>query len=315
LVSFVDIGLKIDVCTFDGLRIGVPNLLRLLDRRGVQATFFVALGPDTTGRAFLRILQPGFLAKLRRTRAVRTYGLRTIVSGTLLPPRHAGRRLAPVLRRVAAAGHELAIHGYDHRKWQDRVHRMDEGEVRAEIGRAVTVYQEVTGCLPRGFGAPGWQASVASLQALDEMGFAYASDARGTQPFFPRVAGRALRTLQLPTTCPTLDEALGLDGLDGNGYVALVCRRLQGEARGILTLHAEMEGIGFQTVADRLIAALHAEGARCLSLEILAKQVRAEGEQRIPVVEVVPRPIRGRAGTVAMPAGLEIPFGLLTTDY
>jgi peptidoglycan/xylan/chitin deacetylase (PgdA/CDA1 family) len=305
-VSFVIIGLKIDVCTFDGLRIGVPNLLRLLDRRGVRATFFVALGPDTTGRAVLRILQPGFLAKLRRTRAVRSYGLRTIVSGTLLPPRHAGRRLAPLLRRVVAAGHELAVHGYDHRRWQDRVHRMDEGTVRGEIGRAVTVYREATGCLPRGFGAPGWQVSVASLQALDEMGFAYASDARGTQPFFPRVAGRALRTLQLPTTCPTLDEALGLDGVDGNGYVALVCRQLQRKAKGILTLHAEMEGIGFQAEADRLIAALHAEGARWLPLEILAEQVRAEGHQRIPVVEVVPRPIRGRAGTVAMPLGLEV---------
>jgi peptidoglycan/xylan/chitin deacetylase (PgdA/CDA1 family) len=302
----VDIGLKIDVCTFDGLRIGVPNLLRLLDRRGVQATFFVALGPDTTGRAVLRILQPGFLAKARRTRAVRTYGLRTILSGTLLPPRHAGRRLTPLLRRVAAAGHELAVHGYDHRRWQDRVHRMDDGAVRKEIGRAVTVYQEVTGRLPRGFGAPGWQVSVASLRALDEMGFAYASDTRGTRPFLPRVAGRALRTLQVPTTCPTLDEVLGLDGLDGDGYIALVCRQLRGEVRGVLTLHAEIEGIGYQAVADRLIAALHAEGTRYLPLEVLAEQVRAEEEQRLPVVEVVPRPIRGRAGAVAMPRGLEV---------
>ena len=190
---------------------------------------------------------------------------------------------------------------------------MDEGRIRGEIGRAVTVYQEVTGRLPRGFGAPGWQVSVTSLRALDEMGFAYASDTRGTQPFFPRVAGRALRTLQLPTTCPTLDEILGLGGLDGDGYVALVRRELQGKTRGILTLHAEMEGIGFRAVADRLIAALHAEGAQWLPLEILAEQVRAEGEDRVPVVEVVPRPIRGRAGTVAMPAGLEVPFEPLTT--
>jgi peptidoglycan/xylan/chitin deacetylase (PgdA/CDA1 family) len=302
----VVIGLKIDVCTFDGLRVGVPNLLRLLDRRRIQATFFVALGPDTTGRAVLRLLQPGFLAKMRRTQAVRTYGLRTILSGTLLPPRHAGCRLAPLLQQVIAAGHELAIHGYDHRRWQGRVQRMDEGTVREEIGRAMTVYHEVTSRLPRGFGAPGWQVSMASLRALDEMGFAYASDTRGTQPFFPLVAGCALRTLQLPTTCPTLDEALGLDGLDGDGYVALVSRQLQGKARGVLTLHSEMEGIGFQAVADRLIAALHAEGARCLSLEILAEQVRAAGEQCVPVVEVVPRPIRGRAGTVAMPLGLEV---------
>jgi peptidoglycan/xylan/chitin deacetylase (PgdA/CDA1 family) len=298
--------MKIDVCTFDGLRVGVPALLRLMDRHGVRGTFCVALGPDTTGRAILRLLQPGFLAKMRRTRAFRTYGLRTIVSGTLLPPRHAGRRLAPLLRRVVAAGHELAVHGYNHRRWQDGVHRMDEMAVREEIVRAVTVCQEVTGRLPCGFGAPGWQVSPASLRALDEIGFAYASDTRGTRPFFPRVAGQALRTLQLPTTCPTLDETLGVDGLDGDGYIALVCRQLQEQATGVLTLHAEMEGIRFQAVADRLLAALHAEGMWCLPLEVLAKQVRAEGRERVPVVEVLPRPIRGRAGTVAMPAGLEV---------
>ncbi len=301
------LGLKIDVCTFDGLRVGVPALLRLLDRHGIQATFFVALGPDTTGRAVLRLLRSGFLAKIRRTRVIRTYGLRTILSGTLLPPRHAGRRLAPLLRQVVAEGHELAVHGYDHRGWQDRVHRMDEGAVREEIGRAVAVYQEVTGRLPRGFGAPGWQVTIASLQALDEMGFAYSSDTRGTQPFFPRVAGRALLTLQLPTTCPTLDEVLGLDGLNGDGYVALVCRELRGKVGGILTLHAEMEGVAFQAVTDQLFAALRAEGTRCLPLEVLAEHVRAEGGDRVPVVEIVSRHIRGRAGTVAMPRGLEVP--------
>src|SRR3990172_1184737 len=137
------LGLKIDVCTFDGLRVGVPALLALLDRHGVRATFFVALGPDTTGRAVLRLLRPWFLAKMRRTLAVATYGIRTILSGTLLPPRHPGRRLAPLLRQVVVAGHELAVHGYDHRRWQDWVHRLDDEAVRREIGRAVTVYQEV----------------------------------------------------------------------------------------------------------------------------------------------------------------------------
>jgi len=184
---------------------------------------------------------------------------------------------------------------------------MDKDSVREEIGRAVAVCHEVTGRLPRGFGAPGWQVSIASLRTLDEVGFAYASDTRGTQPFFPRVAGLALRTLQLPTMCPTLDEVLGLDGLDGDAYVALVRGELRVKARVILTLHAEMEGVAFQAVTGRLFAALRAEGARCLPLEVLAEHVRAEGEDRIPVVEIVSRHIRGRAGTVAMPRGLEVP--------
>ncbi len=300
------LGLKVDVCTYHGLRDGVPNLLRLFDRHGVRASFFVALGPDTTGRAILRVLRPGFLAKVWRTRALRNYGLRTILSGTLLPPRHLGRGLVPTLRTVVAAGHELAMHGYDHRRWQDCVHRMDDHAVREEIRRAVAAYREVTGRPPRGFGAPGWQVSPASLLLLEEADLAYASDTRGMQPFFPQVAGRRLRTLQLPTTFPTLDEVLGLDDPGGEGYAARVRRDLPGRTWSVLTLHAEMEGIGFQAEADRLLTMLRGDGAACLPLEALAERVRAEGDSRIPVAEVVCRPIRGRAGTVAMPAGLEI---------
>lgn len=242
---------------------------------------------------------------MRRTSAIRTYGLRTILSGTFLPPRHMGR-LVPILRQIIAAGHELAIHGYDHRRWQDRLHRMDEDAVREEIGRAVTIYREVTGRPPQGFGAPGWQVSAASLRVLDEMGFAYASDTRGLEPFFPRVAGQRLRTLQLPTTFPTLDEAVGLDDADGEGFVARVRRGIHGRAWSILTIHAEMEGIGFQAVADRLLSGLREDGVTCLPLEVLADRIRAEGEGKVQVAEILSRPIRGRAGTVAMPAGLEV---------
>jgi undecaprenyl phosphate-alpha-L-ara4FN deformylase len=299
------LGLKIDVCTYEGLRVGVPNLLRLLGRHGVQASFFVALGPDTSGRAILHALRPGFLAKMRRTSAIRTYGLRTILSGTLLPPRHMSR-LADTLREVVAAGHELAIHGYDHRGWQDRLHRMTKQAVREEIDRAIVIYREVTGQAPRGFGAPGWQASAASLEVLDEVGFAYASDTRGLQPFFPRVTGRRLQTLQLPTTFPTLDEVLGPDDPGGHSFVDHVRRGIRGRILSVLTIHAEMEGVGFQGVAERLLAALQEEGVTCHPLENLAGEARARAGEKIPVVEVVARSIRGRAGTVAMPAGLEV---------
>ncbi len=299
------LGLKIDVCTYEGLRVGVPNLLRLLGRHGVRASFFVALGPDTSGRAILRALRPGFLTKMRRTSAVRTYGLRTILSGTLLPPRPLSR-LAPILQEVVAEGHELAVHGYDHRLWQDRLHRMTKQAVREEIDRSIVIYREATGQPPRGFGAPGWQASAVSLEVLDEVGFAYASDTRGLQPFFPRVAERRLRTLQLPTTFPTLDEVLGPDDPVGHNFVDHVRRGIRRRIWSVLTIHAEMEGVGFQAVAERLLRMLRQDGVTCLPLATLEAEIRARGEEGIPVTDVVLRPIRGRAGTVAMPAGLEV---------
>jgi len=298
------LGLRIDACTYEGLRAGVPNLLPVLAQFGVRASFFVALGPDRSGRAVLQMLRPGFLTKMRRTRAARVYGWRTILSGTLLPARHAAD-LADTLRAICAAGHELAVHGYDHRGWQDGLLRMPDRDVRRDMAQAVTVYERVTGQRPRGFGAPGWQCSPISLRLLDEMGFDYASDTRGWHPFFPSVGGVRLRTLQLPTTLPTFDEVLGLDGMDGEGFVALVARRLEEVPWPVLTLHAEMEGGRFLGVAERLLAGCAAAGVRCLPLTELATMIRAAGEDRIPIADVGYRFIRGRAGQVSMPVGLE----------
>ncbi len=298
------LGLRIDVCTYGGLRLGVPNLLQTLARFGARASFFVALGPDRSGRAAFRMFRPGFLAKMWRTQAVGVYGWRTILSGTLLPARHAAE-LANVLRAIPMAGHELAVHGYDHRRWQDRLHRMADSAVREEMKRAVGVYEQVAGCRPKGFGAPGWQCNPTSLRMVDELGFAYASDTRGRHPFFPTVDGARLRTLQLPTTLPTLDEVLGVEGRDGDAFLALIGRALRRDPWPVLTLHAELEGGRFRWWVEKLLGSCEARRTNCVPLAELMAAVRAGGDDGIPEAEVISRPIPGRHGSVAMPAGWE----------
>lgn len=299
------LGLRIDVCTYEGLRRGVPPLLRLLERLQAQATFFAALGPDTSGRAIFQLFRPGFLAKLRRTRAVRTYGLRTVLAGTLLPARHMGDQ-REALRAILSAGHELAAHGYDHRRWQDRLQQMSQAEVDAEIARAGAAYREAVGAVPQAFGAPGWQCSDASLLGVDQAGFRYASDTRGRAPFVPVVAGRRLRTLQLPTSLPTLDERLGLPGVDEETFPRLVQDELRGQTWPVLTLHAEMEGGRYLGVAERLLESLRREGRQLVPLGVLADAFLGPAAMPLPLSAVVARPIPGRAGTVAMPEAFPV---------
>ncbi|MBU0744916.1 MAG: 4-deoxy-4-formamido-L-arabinose-phosphoundecaprenol deformylase, partial [Gammaproteobacteria bacterium] len=58
------LAIKIDVDTEIGTRIGVPNLISLLNELQIPATFYLSLGPDNTGRAIKRIFRKGFFKKV-----------------------------------------------------------------------------------------------------------------------------------------------------------------------------------------------------------------------------------------------------------
>jgi undecaprenyl phosphate-alpha-L-ara4FN deformylase len=134
----MQLAIKINVDTRIGLREGVPWLLDLLRRHGVRASFFVSFGPDHSGRAIRRIWRPSFLLKMIRTNPLRLYGFKTLLSGTLLPSVPIGAEKPDQLRAIVADGYELGIHGYDHVRWQDRLEKMTEAEIAAELEKSMS---------------------------------------------------------------------------------------------------------------------------------------------------------------------------------
>ncbi len=291
----VELALKVDVDTDRGTRIGVPNLLRLFDALGVRATFLFALGPDNTGRAARRFFTPGFFTKVRRTNVVAMYGLRTLLNGVLLPGPHIGRRNEAVLRAVRDAGHEVGIHCYDHVRWQDGLARMTCAQVYAEFGRARAEFERIFGMPARTAGAAGWQANALSLAAYDAARLDYASDTRGLHPFFPRMGMQVFRTLQVPTTLPTLDELFGRPEYPEHTLVGRYLAWLRTDAPNVMTVHAEIEGMA-KIVWFRAFLAQAARVARFVRLEQVAAAARAP----IPVCELSAGTVEGRAGTLAV---------------
>src|SRR5471030_3096978 len=132
----IRLALKVDVDTDRGTREGVPNLVADLQAVGAPACFLFSLGADQTGRAVTRVLRPGFFSKVSRTSVVQIYGVRTLLTGTLLPAPHIGRRNAAAMRAVADPWLEVGIHCNNHYRWQDHLHGMDLGAVRAEFAKA-----------------------------------------------------------------------------------------------------------------------------------------------------------------------------------
>ena len=292
------LAVKIDVDTDRGTREGLPALVQDCREFGVPACFLFSLGPDQTGRAITRIFRPGFFSKVSRTSVVKVYGLRTLLNGTLLPAPHIGRRHAALLRGVKQAGFETGIHCNNHYFWQDHVLGLSPEEVSAEFALALGEYQRIFGAPAHTAGAPGWQSNATTRHVYDQAGFLYASDTRGTTPFFPIFPDYRTTTLEIPTTLPTLDELLGRPEYPEQAIVPHYLSLLRDTELNVLTIHAELEGMACRPFFRSLLAACRDAGVEFVSMERIARYL-LEQPAVIPRLKQELRGIDGRSGLVA----------------
>jgi len=303
------LALKIDVDTYRGTREGIARLTDILQRHGAGATFLFSLGPDHTGRAIKRALRPGFMDKVGRTSVLSHYGVRTLLYGTLLPGPDIGRRCADTLRRVRDLGFEVGIHTWDHVKWQDGVARADARWTEWEMALARQRFREVFGTDAEVHGAAGWQMNVHAWRRTQSFGFRYASDTRGTHPFIPVIRAEIVACPQLPTTLPTLDEMIGLDGVTEANVAERLLERTAVDGDGsrldagcalspdhVYTLHAELEGMKLAPVFERLLEGWKSQGYELVAMREIAAGLRTES---LPLHSVVDAPLPGRSGTLA----------------
>jgi polysaccharide deacetylase family protein (PEP-CTERM system associated) len=84
------------------------------------------------------------------------------------------QRHGALLREIAAQGHELASHGWDHR----RVFTMDRTEFADDIGRARKAIEDAAGARVTGYRAPSFsidRRTPWAFMELAEQGYAYSS--------------------------------------------------------------------------------------------------------------------------------------------
>jgi len=298
------LALKVDVDTDRGTRQGVPNLVADLESCEAPACFLFSLGPDQTGRAITRVFRPGFFQKVSRTSVVQLYGVRTLLNGTLLPAPHIARRNGHIMRAVRDRGFEVGIHCYNHYRWQDYVHTMTLEEVGSEFQAAFREFLGVFGEEPRTAGAAGWQSNARSREIYDRAGLLYASDTRGRTPFFPRLEGRAFRTLEIPSTLPTFDELLGRPEYPDHRIVDHYLSLLRDDQPNVFTLHAEVEGMGKRALFRALLDGCRRHRVQFIRLDELARELLAN-RAAIPTCAQVLAEIDGRSGLVATQGPVE----------
>ncbi|HET8715788.1 MAG TPA: polysaccharide deacetylase family protein [Holophagaceae bacterium] len=290
------ISLRVDVDTLEGSLKGIPALLRLLDKHGMRASFYFSFGPDNSGKAIRRVFRKGFLAKMRRTNAGKLYGLKTMMYGTLLPAPIIWKRAAAEMRLAKEAGHEVGIHAWDHVQYHDLLDRKSRRWLEAWYAQAHEAFGTVFGEKAKGAVSPAWRSNDATLEIQEAYGLDYAGDCRGGAPFYPVVNGRTLSTLQIPTTLPTLDELLGLDGRTPEGVNRELWSLVREDALNVYALHTEVEGGALAEAFDAFLGGLKERGVAARTHADWLPELKAANPPAKPMAR---REIPGRAGWVS----------------
>lgn len=150
------------------------------------------------------------------------------VKGTFFTLGWVAHRYPALIRRIVAAGHEIASHGWDH----DRVFTLTPDTFRADLRKAHAAIADAGGVAPRGYRAPSFSIDARTPwahQVLAEEGYAYSSSVaplahdhygwREAPRFaFRPLAGSAL--LELPVT--TVEVAGRRMAAGGGGFFRLL---------------------------------------------------------------------------------------------
>lgn len=280
------LALRIEVATLRGTRVAAPRLAALLKEHGAGGTFFFSLGPDRTGRA------PGSLPAVSR---MKCYGVRALLSGTLLPAPDIGASCAEEMRAVQAEGFEAGILAYDRADWVRHAAKASDAWTRAAMQRACERFEAIFGAPALTHGAPGWQMSRPAYRYTQRLGFRHCSDARGTGPFIPVVNGEIAACPQLPTTLPTLDELLaGGVGPDEAVQRLLALTRDPPPDGHVYALNAEVEGGPFEPVLRALLSGWRDCGLSIVSLRDYAAGLDlAHLPRRVVIEQAAPGRMRG----------------------
>ncbi len=286
------VGLRIDVDTLRGTRIGVPFLLGILEKHRIHASIFFSVGPDNMGRHLWRLVKPQFLVKMLRSRAASLYGWDILLRGTLWPGPRILDRCGEVVRQADRAGHEIGLHAWDHYRWQTYIESMSPQDIRHEIQLGLDALRRALGRDVDCSAVAGWRCTPQVLIESLGFGFRYNSDCRGTSIFKPLVAGIECPP-QVPVTLPTYDEIVGRQGIDDRNYNQHMLSLIRPGRLNVLTIHAEVEGIAKSGLFSEFL-----HRARQQDITFVPLGMLLEHEERVPMGSIEYTHVRGRDGRV-----------------
>jgi peptidoglycan/xylan/chitin deacetylase (PgdA/CDA1 family) len=131
-----------------------------------------------------RGLFAGEVGTLRLLELFSRWGIKT----SWFVPGHSIETFPEEMKRVAAAGHEIGVHGYSH----ENPIALTPDQEEAILIKCVGLIEQLTGRKPRGYVAPWWELSPATVGLLLKHGFLYDHSMfhNDFTPYYVRVGDR-----------------------------------------------------------------------------------------------------------------------------
>lgn len=201
-----------------------------------------------------------------------------------------------LVKRIAAAGHEIGCHGYYHER-TDGLTLEQEDEI---LHRSKAILEDLTGRTPQGYRAPLWELTPQTLALLAQHGFKYDSSLMGLDyPYAVRVPDSERQLFEVPVTWLLDDwEQFAYSAEPANGYVIeepdKVLRLWQREFDALyqagraftLTMHPEIIGRAsrIQMLDELILHIKQFEGVWLCSLDELYDAFAA-GKLQVPTYD------------------------------
>jgi peptidoglycan/xylan/chitin deacetylase (PgdA/CDA1 family) len=137
-----------------------------------------------------------------------------------------------LVKMILSEGHEVELHAWDHRRWQDEMPSRSYGWIEDWFAKGISAYRSVTGQKPAAFGAPAWLIDERTLEIAGRQALHYLSCTRAKKPFLHDIS----QLPEIPSDLPCFEE-IGVE----QGAARLL-RIVKAGGLHVLPVHAETEG-------------------------------------------------------------------------
>lgn len=168
--------LRVDVDTFEGLKLGIPKVVDFALKQECSVTIYLSLGKYATGRNLFRIIKNKEITGKRIPSWKRNHP-KSIIRGLLLPPRGIRDKEIKKLQEYNTEKLvEFHPHGYNHVNWSKSFSGLSYEKTEENVKLLIEEYTKIFGQKPIANAAPNFQINKHYFHLLKKEKFSFSSD-------------------------------------------------------------------------------------------------------------------------------------------